>query len=96
MSIALHETGHVRPLPAVRHVDGTSRVQCVDRDCNPRYHALIEAVGQQNGVPAVLNTSLNARDEPIAMRPGDALRLFATTPLNAMVMGNTLIRKARS
>src|SRR4029077_9522878 len=38
-------------IPAVTHVDGTGRLQTVDRTSNPRYYALIEAFCRLTGVP---------------------------------------------
>jgi len=58
------------------HVDGTSRAQIVRRDRAPGLHAILEAFERLTGLPAVLNTSLNRRGEPIARTPEDALEVF--------------------
>jgi carbamoyltransferase len=63
-------------LGAVTHVDGTARVQTVDRAVAPRFHHLIRRFGELTGVPVVLNTSFNLSDEPIVCTPVDALRTF--------------------
>lgn len=93
MTVALRAVEESRVLAAVCHVDGTSRVQAVVPGTNPRFEALINAVGLQTEIPAVLNTSLNGRDEPIACRPADAVRLFATTPLDILILGRSVLRK---
>src|SRR4029453_18900989 len=51
-------------IPAAVHVDGTARIQTVDRKSNPRYYALIEEFMKLTGVPVLINTSFN-KQEPI-------------------------------
>ncbi|MGE4336724.1 MAG: carbamoyltransferase [Pigmentiphaga sp.] len=80
-------------IPAVRHTDGTARVQTVSRDQNPRYYDLIKAFENRTGVPVLVNTSFNTRSRPIACTPGDALEAFFTSPLDALVMGSYLVEK---
>ena len=60
-------------IPAVTHVDGTARPQTVAADANPIYRRLIERFAELTGVPVVLNTSLNVKGDPIAMKPEDAI-----------------------
>jgi carbamoyltransferase len=74
-------------IPAVAHVDGTSRLQTVDRAGNPRYYALIEAFGRLTGVPLLLNTSFN-ENEPVVCRPEEALDCFLRTRMDVLVLGN--------
>ncbi|MBI2016234.1 MAG: carbamoyltransferase [Candidatus Rokubacteria bacterium] len=81
-------------IPAVTHVDGTGRLQSVVREGNTRYYDLIARFGQATGVPVVLNTSFNVRGEPIVNTPGEAYRTFAQTGLDALVLGDHLVRKA--
>lgn len=80
-------------VPAVVHVDGSGRLQTVDRDSSPRYHALIEAFEKLTGVPIVLNTSFNLNGEPIVCSPEDALRTFYTCALDVLYLGNVRITK---
>ncbi len=62
-------------IPAVRHVDGTARVQTVARArSNPLVHALLTAFDALTGVPVLVNTSFNTRGEPIVCTPRDASR----------------------
>jgi carbamoyltransferase len=79
-------------IPAVTHVDGTGRLQTVDRS-NPRYYALIEAFLRLTGVPMVLNTSFN-ENEPVVCRPEEALDCFLRTKMDLLVLGNNLIRRS--
>jgi carbamoyltransferase len=76
----------------VTHVDGTGRLQTVDRTSNPRYYALIEAVYRLTGVPMVLNTSFN-ENEPVVCRPGEALDCFLRTKMDVLVLGNRPVRR---
>jgi len=78
-------------IPAVTHVDGTGRLQTVDRS-NPRYYALIEAFFRLTGVPMVLNTSFN-ENEPVVCRPEEALDCFLRTKMDLLILGNNVVRR---
>ena len=80
-------------IPAVTHVDGTGRLQWVEAEANPRYHALIKRFGQATGVPVVLNTSFNLKGEPIVNTPSEAYSTFVRSGLDALVVGDCLIVK---
>lgn len=77
-------------IPAVLHVDGTARVQIVDRQDNPVYHRLISAFAERTGVPMLLNTSFND-SEPIVCSPRDALATFTKTSIDAVVLRDRLV-----
>lgn len=77
-------------IPAVVHVDGTSRIQVVHRERNPRYHELIREFDRLTGVPLVLNTSFNDR-EPITCSPDHAAATFMGTRIDALVMDEFLV-----
>jgi len=79
-------------IPAVTHVDGTGRLQTVDRECNPVYWLLIEEFRKITGVPVVLNTSFN-ENEPIVCRPQEALDCFLRTKMDLLVLGKHLVRR---
>jgi len=80
-------------IPAVTHVDGSARIQTVDRRDDPLYHDLISRFEQLTGVPVVVNTSFNVRGEPIVCTPHDAYQCFMRTEMDWLVMGNFLIFK---
>ncbi len=82
-------------IPAVVHIDGTSRIQRVDRLTNPRYHKLISAFNDITGVPLVLNTSFNDR-EPIVCTPKDAINTMLRTNIDYLVIGDYLLSKEQS
>ena len=79
-------------IPAVTHVDGTSRVQLVSRESNERFFHLISELERLTGVPMVLNTSFN-NDEPIVCTPEDAVNTFLGTRIDALAAGPFLVRK---
>jgi carbamoyltransferase len=80
-------------IPAVRHVDGTARIQTINRSQNPIYYDLIKAFQARTGVPVLVNTSFNTRGEPIVCTPRDAVECFWTSPLDALVIGPFLLEK---
>ena len=81
-------------IPTVTHVDYSARVQTVDRETNPRYHALLEAFKARTGCPVIVNTSFNVRGEPIVCTPADAFRCFMGTDIDCLAIGNCFLRKA--
>jgi carbamoyltransferase len=80
-------------IPAVRHVDGTARVQTVNRKQHALYYDLIDAFRKRTGVPVLVNTSFNTRGEPMVNSPRDALESFWTSPLDALVIGSFVVEK---
>ena len=82
-----------RQVPAITHVDGSARVQTVNAETTPRYHALLTEFEKQTGYPMVINTSFNVRGEPIVCTPEDAFQCFIRTHMDTLVMGNFVLRK---
>ena len=82
-------------IPAVRHVDGTARVQTINRRQNAPYYDLLQAFQRRTGVPVLVNTSFNTRGEPVVCSPRDAVESFWTSPLDALVIGSFLLEKHR-
>ncbi|MFH1470015.1 MAG: carbamoyltransferase N-terminal domain-containing protein [Pseudomonadota bacterium] len=87
-----HEQQRAR-IPAVVHANGTTRLQTVTREHNGVYHELISAFAAETGVPMVINTSFNDKDEPIVCTPEDAVRCFQGTELDALVIGDAMVLK---
>ena len=79
-------------IPAVTHVDGTGRLQSVDKEISPRYYQLIDAFRQKTGIPVLLNTSFN-ENEPIVNRPEEALACYLRTNMDMLVMENILVSR---
>jgi carbamoyltransferase len=77
----------------VTHVNGTARVQTVDRTWNPAFARLIEAFHARTGVPVLLNTSFNKRGMPIVETPPEAVALFAEGALDVLVLQDMLVLK---
>jgi carbamoyltransferase len=84
-----------RVIPAVTHVDGSARIQTVDRETNPLFYDLIAEFDRLTGVPLLINTSFNVRGEPIVCSPADAYRCFVQTNMDYLVLGNLLLDKQR-
>lgn len=82
-------------VPATVHVDGTARVQTVDRAVLPVYGELLAAVGRRTGVPCVLNTSFNLAGEPIVGDVADGWATLVRSGLDAVVVGPCLVERPR-
>ncbi len=80
-------------IPAVVHVDGTARVQTVDRAEEPLVARMLEAFEARTGVPVVVNTSLNTAGRPMVDDPRDALECFGSAPVDALAIGPFLVRR---
>jgi carbamoyltransferase len=81
-------------IPAVVHVDGTARIQTVDRADEPRLAALLEEFEARTGLPVLVNTSLNTAGRPMVDSPSDAMELFGSTPADLLVLGPHVVRRA--
>ena len=67
-------------IPAVTHVDGSARLQTVQKELHPRYYEVIEKLGKKTGVPVVLNTSFNIQGEPVVESPKDCYSMLFFLP----------------
>jgi carbamoyltransferase len=89
---------HVKPekaskIPAVRHVDGTARIQTINPQQHPAYHSLLNEFKNITGVPVLVNTSFNTRGEPIVCTPRDAIECFWTSPFDALIINSFILEK---
>ncbi len=80
-------------IPAVRHVDGTARIQTINQAQHKVYYDLLRAFKKMTGVPVLINTSFNTRGKPIVCTPRDAIECFWTSPLDALVLNSFLLEK---
>jgi carbamoyltransferase len=80
-------------LAAITHVDGSARVQALERDMAPRLHALLEAYGRRSGMTVLLNTSFNVAGEPIVNRALEGYSTFRRCGIDVLVAGSTLVTK---
>jgi carbamoyltransferase len=92
-------THDVRPqwrdrIPAVVHVDGSARIQTVDRESEPLVARMLERFEALTGVPVVVNTSLNTAGRPMVDTPRDALECFGSSPVDALAIGPYLVSRA--
>ena len=74
------------------HIDGTARVQTVDKKMNEKFYNLIKKFGDLTGIPIILNTSLNI-DEPICENPDNALEIFSKSSMDMLVLQNWVFEK---
>ena len=85
--------GRAGTIPAITHVDGTARLQTVGPDDDPLLRALLAGFDERTGVPVLLNTSFNGKDEPIVETPAQAVASFRRMPLHALAMPPYLVGK---
>jgi carbamoyltransferase len=83
-------------MPATTHINNTGRVQTVNKSIDPMYHQLIENLEEQNGCPAVLNTSFNIKGQPIVEKPLEAISTFFGTGMDSLILGNYLLEKKKN
>ena len=81
-------------IPAVTHVDGTARVQTVQKEDNEVLYNLLKEFDALTGVPVLLNTSFNVKGEPIVETPIDAVRCFLNTGIDYLALHDVLIAKS--
>jgi len=91
-------THEVRPrwkgrIPAAVHVDGTARIQTVDRSEEPLVARMLERFEALTGVPVVINTSLNTAGRPMVDDPRDALECFGSAPVDVLAIGPFVVRR---
>src|SRR5947199_558559 len=91
-------TADVRPqhraaLPAITHVNGSARVQTINKKDNPEFHTLVQAVGKVTGREMVLNTSFNVKGQPIVNTPSEAIDTFLSTGIEFLFLQNRLVAR---
>ncbi|USQ86602.1 carbamoyltransferase [Streptomyces phaeoluteigriseus] len=82
-------------IPAVVHVDGTARIQTVDRAAEPLVARMIDAFERRTGLPVVVNTSLNTAGRPMVDDPRDALECFGSSPVDLLALGPFAVRRKK-
>jgi len=82
-----------REVPAITHVDGSARLQTINRNDHELYYDLIKEFENETGCPVIINTSFNVRGEPIVCSPQDAFLCFMRTDMDCLVMGPFLLDK---
>jgi len=82
-----------KKIPAVVHIDNSSRHQSVTEESNQKFYKLLKSFYQKTEVPVLLNTSFNGPHEPIVETPQNAISTFLSQGLDMLVIGNYVIRK---
>ncbi|RIQ12392.1 carbamoyltransferase family protein [Jiangella rhizosphaerae] len=80
-------------VPAAVHVDGTARIQTVERATEPLVARLLDAFERRTGLPVVINTSLNTAGRPMVDSPRDALECFGSAPVDLLALGPFVVRR---
>ena len=80
-------------LPSITHVDGSARVQTVDKAIEPFIHSVLKEFEAIKGVPVIINTSFNIAGQPIVEAPSDAIQTFINNDMDILVIGNCWIEK---
>lgn len=83
----------IKDISSVVHVDSSCRIQTVDRDNNPEFYRLLFEFRKISQIPILINTSFNIRGEPIVETPEDAIKCFASTNIDCLVLGNYVLKK---
>jgi len=83
-------------LQAITHIDGTARVQVLERAMAPRLYALLETYGRRTGIPVLLNTSFNLAGEPIVNRAVEGYSTFLRCKIDVLVAERTRVLKRTS
>jgi carbamoyltransferase len=80
-------------IPAVTHVDYSSRIQTIKKTDNPLYYDMLRSFFEKTGCPVIINTSFNVRGEPLVLAPEDAYRCFMRTEMDYLMLGSFLLDK---
>ncbi len=92
MTISFSAKNNVRErIPAVVHLDNSTRIQTVNQNDNFLYFQILESLEDRIGIKAVLNTSMNVRGEPMCESPKDAINFFKNTNVDALIIGSYLV-----
>lgn len=78
-------------LPAITHVDGSARIQTVNKEANPLYWQLINEFEKKSDIPILLNTSFNVKGQPMVCSPEDAVKTLLSTDIDALFIGQFYI-----
>jgi carbamoyltransferase len=81
-------------IPAVTHLDCSARIQTVDRELHPRFHAILSAFAERTGCPVLINTSLNVRGQPIVNTVAEAYDCLMSTGMDALVVDHALVLRS--
>ena len=83
----------IEKIPATTHINNSARVQTVDKNCNSKFHELINCFNDLSGIPVLLNTSFNIQGQPIVETPLDALSTFSGNGIDCLFLENYVFEK---
>ena len=84
-----------KKIPSTTHVNGTARVQTVNKKFNKKYYDLIKNFQKKTNIPVVLNTSFNIKGQPIVEKPLEAISTFAGSGLDCLIIDDFMLQKIK-
>ena len=93
LAVSNVKTEYIDKLQCIAHADRSARVQILKEAKNPFLYKIIKKFGDITGIYCLVNTSFNLRGEPMVASPLDALKTFAWSEIDHLVIENYLISK---
>ena len=82
-----------KEVPAIVHVDGSSRFQTITEESNIHMYKLIKEFENITGIPMLINTSLNGTGQPILETPEDGEEFFNNNSVDIAVIHGEILEK---
>jgi carbamoyltransferase len=83
----------IKKIPAVVHIDKTSRVQTVSELDNSKFYNLIKEFKKLTGCPVLLNTSFNIKGQTVVNSCEKAIDTFYKTKIDVLVIDDYIVEK---
>jgi len=80
------QPGIEEKIPCIIHVDGTCRIQTVNKEQNENYYNLIKKFKEKTGVPIVFNTSFNLGGDPLVETLDNAVHTLAKSDVEYLYL----------
>ena len=87
------KTEHRKDLPSITHVDGSARIQTLNRNRHRHIYDLLTKLEQKNKYPIVINTSFNLKDQTMVLTPEDAIKTFLNCEMDTLILNNYIVKK---
>lgn len=84
----------LQQIPAVVHIDGTSRPQYLNKENNEKLYSVLEEFFNSTKIPLLINTSFNTKRQPIVNTPIEAITSLENNfYIDALIIGNWCVRR---
>tara|TARA_B100000900_G_scaffold158412_1_gene134631 strand:+ start:3524 stop:5236 length:1713 start_codon:yes stop_codon:yes gene_type:complete len=84
---------HRRDLPSITHVDGSARIQTLNRNRHRHVYDLLTQLKIRNKYPIVINTSFNLKDQTMVLTPEDAIKTFLNCEMDTLILDKFVVKK---